>query len=119
METIKIDLKNINKKNITLAVKYLKKGGVVVLPTDTIYGLHCDANNPDAIQKIYKIKKKTRQKPLLILVNSMAMLEKYCFLSRSQKKIINKTIKQKNRAETVVLKSRNVLPLEINNSLDS
>jgi len=119
METIKIDLKNIKKEDIALVVKYLKKGRVVVLPTDTIYGLHCDANNPDAIQEIYKIKKITRQKPLLILTDSMVMLEKYCYLNRNQKEIINKTIKQKKRPETVVLKSRKILPPEINNGLDS
>ena len=45
------------EEEITQALKILQSGGVILYPTDTIWGLGCDATNPDAIQKIYNIKK--------------------------------------------------------------
>ncbi len=50
-------------------VEVLKSGGTVLYPTDTIWGLGCDATNPEAIQKIYKIKKEPH-KSLIILVDT-------------------------------------------------
>jgi L-threonylcarbamoyladenylate synthase len=55
----------------------LIKGGVILYPTDTIWGLGCDATNQDAIEKIYKIKKRRESKSLIILVNGFTMLERY------------------------------------------
>ncbi len=52
-------------------------GGVILYPTDTIWGLGCDATNDQAIQRIYDIKKRPAQNPFIILVHSEAMLLKY------------------------------------------
>ena len=56
----------------TLAV--LKSGGIILYPTDTIWGLGCDATNPDAIQKIYNIKERKESKALITLVSDKNML---------------------------------------------
>lgn len=45
----------------------ISRGGVVILPTDTIYGLHCDARNETAVARIFDIKKRERRKPLIVL----------------------------------------------------
>lgn len=63
------DLKN--------SLKVLKEGGVILYPTDTVWGLGCDASNPAAVQKIFKIKTRAENKSLIILVNGVAMLERY------------------------------------------
>jgi L-threonylcarbamoyladenylate synthase len=55
----------------------LKNGGVILYPTDTIWGLGCDATNQAAVEKIYKIKARQDNKSLLILVNGFGMLERY------------------------------------------
>ncbi len=55
----------------------LKKGGVILYPTDTVWGLGCDATNPEAVEKIYKIKSRSESRSLLILVNGVQMLERY------------------------------------------
>ncbi len=55
----------------------IKKGGVVLIPTDTIYGISCDATNIDAIKKVYDIKERNYNNPLLILVSSIEMLNEY------------------------------------------
>ena len=55
----------------------LRDGGVILYPTDTIWGLGCDATNPDAVDKILKIKARNNSKSLIVLVDSMQMLERY------------------------------------------
>ena len=61
---------------ITQALKILQDGGVILYPTDTIWGLGCDATNPDAIQKIYNIKQRKESKALITLVSDKKMLKK-------------------------------------------
>lgn len=53
----------------------LKSGGTILYPTDTIWGLGCDATNVDAIQKIFEIKKRDRSKSVIILVESEKRLQ--------------------------------------------
>ena len=59
------------------ALKALRAGGVILYPTDTVWGLGCDATNAEAVKKIYSIKKRAEGKSLIILVNSTAMLTRY------------------------------------------
>ncbi|WP_124981112.1 L-threonylcarbamoyladenylate synthase [Nonlabens xiamenensis] len=69
-DNIELPLEAINQ-----AVTALKKGGTLLYPTDTIYGLGCDATNYDAVEKIYQIKERDKSKSLLVLVDSFQMLE--------------------------------------------
>ncbi|WP_105982890.1 L-threonylcarbamoyladenylate synthase [Nonlabens agnitus] len=59
------------------AVAALKKGQTILYPTDTIYGIGCDATNYEAVEKIYEIKERDPSKSLLILVDSFPMLDQY------------------------------------------
>ena len=59
------------------AVQVLRDGGVVVMPTDTVYGLTCGINHHDAIKRIYKLKDMDPKKPLSILVGDMSAVGKY------------------------------------------
>jgi tRNA threonylcarbamoyl adenosine modification protein (Sua5/YciO/YrdC/YwlC family) len=59
------------------AVQVLRNGGVVVMPTDTVYGLTCSINRHDAINRIYKLKDMDPKKPLSILVGDMSAVGKY------------------------------------------
>jgi L-threonylcarbamoyladenylate synthase len=71
-------VKEINfTEDLRQALNVLIKGGVILYPTDTIWGLGCDATNQDAVEKIYKIKKRRESKSLIILVNGFTMLERY------------------------------------------
>lgn len=63
--------------DIEQSILTLSDGGVILYPTDTIWGLGCDATNDKAIERIYKIKKRSTQNPLIVLVHSEAMLLKY------------------------------------------
>jgi L-threonylcarbamoyladenylate synthase len=65
------------EEDIKNAVKVLREGGVILYPTDTIWGLGCDPTNPAAIEKIFRIKSRPETKSLLILADSPAMAERY------------------------------------------
>jgi L-threonylcarbamoyladenylate synthase len=55
----------------------LKNGGIILYPTDTIWGLGCDATNSSAVEKIFRIKSRNETRSLLILVDGLQMLERY------------------------------------------
>jgi L-threonylcarbamoyladenylate synthase len=63
--------------DVAEALKVLRSGGVILYPTDTVWGLGCDATNADAVRRIYEIKQRSENKSLIILVNSVPMLERY------------------------------------------
>ncbi|MFH1772914.1 MAG: L-threonylcarbamoyladenylate synthase [Patescibacteria group bacterium] len=90
MKIIKIKLDKISKEQIKLISNSLKKGEVVVLPTDTIYGLSCVANSKKAISKIRCIKNILDNRPFLILVSSLTMAKKYCQINQIQKNFLSK-----------------------------
>ncbi len=59
------------------AAAVIKSGGIILYPTDTIWGLGCDATNPESVRNIYKIKHRADRKSMLVLVNDISMLEEY------------------------------------------
>lgn len=65
------------EEDIKNAVKVLKEGGVVLYPTDTVWGIGCDATNAEAVAKVYKIKHRDDSKALICLVDSDARLQRY------------------------------------------
>jgi len=64
-------------EDINKALEVLKSGGIILYPTDTIWGLGCDAANKDAVEKIFKIKKRNEQKSMLILLNNISSIYSY------------------------------------------
>jgi L-threonylcarbamoyladenylate synthase len=85
MEVIKLGQKAINK-----AADVIKKGGVVVFPTDTVYGFIADAANKKAVGKIYKIKKRARSKPLPVFVKDIKIAQELANISKDQEKVLKK-----------------------------
>jgi L-threonylcarbamoyladenylate synthase len=65
------------KTEIENAIATLKKGGLILYPTDTVWGIGCDATHPDAIERIYNLKKRANDKSLICLVADLNMLEQY------------------------------------------
>jgi L-threonylcarbamoyladenylate synthase len=64
-------------ESIKQALDVLNKGGLIVYPTDTIWGIGCDATNPDAVRQIYALKRREDSKAMLVLMDSMAKLNAY------------------------------------------
>ena len=71
-------------------IKLLLSGGIVILPTDTVYGIFCSALNKQAVNKIYKIKGRNFNKPLQVFFSDKNQIKKYCKLNSTQIKYIKK-----------------------------
>ena len=106
----KEDLKNIRPAAMTALIAQLRQGKVVVLPTDTIYGLSCLATKTRALKKIEQLKRRAVRKPFIILMANLAMLKKYTFVSRTQAALLKKLWAPGQRPTTVILPSRGLLP---------
>ena len=79
-----------SKKSLKIAVEVLSNGGVVVCPTDTVYGFLVDAENKKAINKIYKIKKRPKSKSLPVFIFSIKKAKEIAEISTDQEKILKK-----------------------------
>ncbi len=64
-------------EDLKKAIETLKQGGIILYPTDTIWGIGCDATNEEAVEKLYAIKKRERNKSMLILLDNPAKLQTY------------------------------------------
>lgn len=77
--------------NIDRIVNELKKGNIVITPTDTVYGILADASNENAVKKVYNAKKREYGKPFILYVSDKEMLYKYTKnLNDLEKELINK-----------------------------
>lgn len=65
------------REDISKAVEVMNKGGVVLYPTDTIWGIGCDATNEEAVKRVFEIKRRNDAKALITLIDSEAKLEAY------------------------------------------
>jgi len=117
MTQLEINRKIIKPALVKFVASALARGQVAVLPTDTIYGLSCVADNRQAIRRVYRLKRRDFKKPLIILAASLAMVKKYAFVSRRQEEYLKK-IYESARPTTVILRSRNLLPPELQGDFD-
>ena len=65
------------EEDIRNAVEVLRKGGVILYPTDTVWGIGCDATNAEAVKRVYDIKQRDDSKAMICLVDSDARLQRY------------------------------------------
>lgn len=65
------------EEDIKNAVECMRKGGVILYPTDTVWGIGCDATNPEAVAKVYQIKQRDDSKALICLVDSADRMARY------------------------------------------
>lgn len=74
---IKINIAMNQQDDIKKAIEVMKNGGVILYPTDTVWGIGCDATNEEAVAKVYKIKHRNDSKALICLVDSSVRLQCY------------------------------------------
>ena len=66
-----------DKEDLQEALRVLRNGGIIVYPTDTVWGIGCDATNAEAVAKIYALKQREDSKSMLVLLDSPAKLPYY------------------------------------------
>ena len=65
------------KEDINNAVEVMRRGGIILYPTDTVWGIGCDATNAEAVARIYEIKKRDDSKAMICLVDSDVRMQRY------------------------------------------
>lgn len=106
---------------ISEVVTELYRGKTILYPTDTVWGLGCDATNSEAVQEIYKIKNREESKSLIVLVSSFEMLEQYVSVPDFAREILKKAEKPttiiyqnpKGIAANIINKEDNTLAIRI------
>jgi len=76
---------------ISTANQFLNNGKIILYPTDTVWGLGCDATNTQSIAKIYQLKNRVESKSLIVLMSSLHMLKKYVSVPKKAIEILNNT----------------------------
>ena len=72
-----MDIKRYDKEDLQEALRVLRDGGIIVYPTDTVWGIGCDATNEEAVRRIYALKQREDSKSMLVLLDSAAKLNYY------------------------------------------
>jgi len=93
----------LSKKAVSEATEIINNGGAIVCPSDTVYGLVCDATNKKAVEKIFKIKKRPKTKPLGVFVKDIKMAKELAVIDENTERFLKKNTPSKI---TVILKKR-------------
>jgi L-threonylcarbamoyladenylate synthase len=96
-------LKESDDKSVSIALDIIKSNNLLILPTDTIYGIAADANSDIAIRKIYDLKKRSNKKPIAIFLKNIQEIEQNFILNDLERKIIRKYTPG---AITIILKTK-------------
>ena len=105
---VKIDSDESLRKGLNEAVKIISEGGIVAFPTESFYGLGVDATNPNAIERLFGVKKRDPDLPILIFISSLRELPKYVASIPPQAKSIGK--KFWPGGLTIIFQSSPILP---------
>ena len=109
-EILKINPDNPQGRFIRRAAEVLEKGGVIIYPTDTVYGIGCDIFNKKAIDRIYRLKGKSRKQPLSFIVPNLKDISKYAYVSDHAYRIMRRILPG---PYTVVLPATRTVPKKI------
>ncbi len=107
MKIIQVDLNRDYSDAIQEAVEVLSGGGVVVYPTDTLYGLGANALDPEAVERVFKIKGRELSKPLPIIVKNIVWVDELAHVSPRGVQVLKKAWPGKF---TAVLPKKNIIP---------
>jgi len=112
MKQIKLDINNQNQIESTLeiATKILKSSGVIIYPTDTIYGMGGNAFDEEAIEKVMKIKNRDKEKPLLVFVKDIKSARRIACIDSKVEKILENIWPG---PVTVVLRKKDIIPYSL------
>ena len=104
---LKINSEHPETKKVEQVIEILKAGGIMVYPTDTIYGLGCDIFNKKAIEKIYQLKGRERKKPLSIICADIKEVAKYAIIQDYAYRLMKKYLPG---PYTFILKAKSEMP---------
>lgn len=115
-ELIKIDFERPLSAQLTAAADIIKRGGLVVFPTETVYGLGASALDSEAAKKIYAAKGRPSDNPLIIHISSPEEAEDYCYTSPEYYRLAEKFLPG---PLTVIMPKKDVIPKTVTGGLDT
>ena len=107
MKILKTSIDNFDRKIIDEAINVLADGGIVLYPTDTVYGLGANIFDKRAVKRVFEIKQRSPLKPLSILVSDVDAIDLVAKVSVMQKEVINQYLPG---PYTFILKKREIVP---------
>jgi len=111
MEIIRFNLSgkldDLDNKIIQIAIGVIQRGGSIVYPTDTVYGLGVNALQVYSVERLFKIKKRPKTKPVPVMVRDIEMTKKLAFIDRKTEKILKAVWPG---PVTIVLNKRQIVP---------
>lgn len=109
--------KNVDINKLKEAAKIMRSGGIVIFPTETVYGIGTNGLNEQAIEKLYNIKNRNNKNPINLLVSSLEMIEKIATdISPIEYKIMQKFFPG---SLTIILKKKSIVPDILTSGLDT
>jgi len=109
------------KAELLKVAAYLKKGGIVIFPTDTLYGIGCLISNKNAIRRLYKIRKNPVSKPTLILSSNNTQAYKYGYFNKEARRVVNQfwpgpltaVVKAKKTVPNIIRSKENTVAIRV------
>jgi L-threonylcarbamoyladenylate synthase len=109
MKVINIDINDAAKFDLAIkeVIKCFESGGSVIYPTDTLYGLGCDALNEKAVDIIFRIKRRGLDKAVSVMVRNIEEIKKYAYINEKKELIARRLLPG---PYTLIFESKNVIP---------
>ncbi len=107
MEVLRIDLADPRPEYIDHAADVIRRGGAVIVPTDTVYGICANALDAHAVTHVFNIKRRAFSKPLPVFIHDIGVLRKFVYLDKKRERVLKEVWPG---AVTVVLAKRPLLP---------
>lgn len=109
--------KEIEYEKIKMVAKKINEGGIVIFPTDTVYGIGVNPFNLEAVNKVYEIKKRPKEKPLSLLISDLSMIDEIAVdVTKKERKIIEAFFPG---PLTIILKKSHKLPKFVTSGKDT
>ena len=109
--------KGINQKELKIVINTLNNDGIIIFPTDTVYGIGCNCFSEKAIQKLYEIKERDYKKPICVLTNNIEKIKKVVKnINKKQEDLINKYMPG---ALTMILDKKEGVPDLLTSNLET
>jgi L-threonylcarbamoyladenylate synthase len=92
VKIVKVIKGSLSDKQLQQVINVFKEGGIAVIPTDTVYGVFCSAENKKAVKKIYDLKGRDFSKPLQVFVSSLKQMRELAGIGNSQKRFLKEKL---------------------------
>src|SRR5574337_472937 len=100
-------MRRIIGKDLKKAAEMIRRGGIVIYPTETVYGIAASIYSEEALKKVFEIKKRSAQNPVSVAVSSFKMMDELVHIGEKEREFINRLLPG---PVTVILRKKRTVP---------